>query len=236
MFQELEGRIGHSFQRQDLLEVALTHRSYFFEHKKTSPGHFERLEFLGDAVLDMILSEILMTRFTQVDEGTLSKWRASLVNEATLGEIAKDLGIANHLFLGKSETRENARPRLLGSALEAVIAAMYLDAGIDKVKEFIGREFESRILNLDDQNQFATDFKTRLQELTQKRLRTVPEYRLVSSHGPEHAKQFRYEVLVQEKPLGEGEGNSRKSAEQAAARNALESMQKDTQEQEGAPL
>jgi ribonuclease III len=225
MFDELQGRLGHQFQRDDLLQVALTHRSYYFENKKTSPGHFERLEFLGDAVLDLVLSETLMNRYADVDEGTLSKWRASLVNENTLGEIARDIGLAKFLFLGKSESRETARPRLLGSALEAVLAAIYLDAGLEKVRMIIEREFESRVAALDDQNQYAGDFKTRLQELTQKRLRTVPEYRLVSSHGPEHAKLFRYQVLIQEQPYGEGEGNSRKSAEQDAARNALDRMQ-----------
>lgn len=225
MFTELEGRLGHHFTRKDLLQVALTHRSYYFENKKDSPGHFERLEFLGDAVLDLVLSETLMNRFALVDEGTLSKWRASLVNENSLGEIAKELNIADHLFLGKSETRESARPRLLGSAFEAILAAVYLDAGLEKVRQMIERVFESRLNALDDQNQYAGDFKTRLQEITQKRLRTVPEYRLLSSHGPEHAKLFRYQVLIQEKPFGEGEGNSRKSAEQSAARDALEKLQ-----------
>lgn len=227
MFTELEGRLGHHFTRQDLLQVALTHRSYYFENKKNSPGHFERFEFLGDAVLDLVLSETLMNRFSDVDEGTLSKWRASLVNENTLGEIAKDLNLAAHLFLGNSETRETARPRLLGSAFEAILAAIYLDAGLDKVRQVIEHVFDTRLHALDDQNQYAGDFKTRLQELTQKRSRTVPEYRLLSSHGPEHAKLFRYQVLIQEKPLGEGEGNSRKGAEQAAARNALEKMQQE---------
>jgi ribonuclease III len=231
MFTELEGRLGHKFTRQDLLQVALTHRSYYFENKKNCPGHFERFEFLGDAVLDLVLSETLMKRFAEVDEGTLSKWRASLVNENTLGEIAKELELAGHLFLGKSETRESARPRLLGSAFEAVLAAIYLDAGLEKVRQVIELKFESRLNALDDQNQYAGDFKTRLQELTQKRHRNVPEYRLLSSHGPEHAKLFRYQVLIQEKPLGEGEGNSRKGAEQAAARDALEKMQ-----QEGATV
>ncbi len=232
MFEELESRLDHRFQRADLLKVALTHRSYFFENRRTSPGHFERLEFLGDAVLDLVISETLMNRFPEVDEGSLSKWRASLVNEQTLGEIARDLGIANCLFLGRSEVRESVRPRLLGSAFEAVLAAIYLDAGLEKARMVIEREFESRLSSLDDRNQYATDFKTRLQELTQKRLKTVPEYRLISSFGPEHAKQFRYEVLIQEKQCGEGEGNSRKSAEQAAARDALTRLENN----EGAPL
>lgn len=221
MLDELQGRLGHAFQRPDLLQVALTHRSYHFENKRTSPGHYERLEFLGDAVLDLVLAELLMARFPEVDEGTLSKWRASLVNETLLGEIARGLDLSKYLYLGRSESRETLRPRLLGSAFEAVLGALYLDGGLEKVKALIEREFNERMSGLSEQNQFATDFKTRLQELTQKRLHTVPEYRLVSSQGPEHAKSFRYEVRIQDESYGEGEGGSRKAAEQEAARQAL---------------
>lgn len=223
MFQDLEGRLGHTFANADLLKVALTHRSYHFENRKLSLGHFERFEFLGDSVLGLIMSEALMDKFPEVDEGTLSKWRASLVNESTLSEIALGLELNKHLFLGKSEAtqRDNPRPRLLASSLEAVLAAVYKDGGLIKVKELIERLFGSRLEKLDGQNQFATDFKTRLQESTQKRTKTVPEYRLVSSDGPEHAKIFKYQVLVKDEPCGEGEGSSRKNAEQAAARDAL---------------
>src|SRR5262249_23527765 len=139
--------LGHQFNDPILLQKALTHRSYFFENRATSPGHFERLEFLGDAVLDLVLSETLMKCFPQVEEGTLSKWRASLVNEATLGDIARSLELGKFLFLGKSEEtqRGSLRPRLLASAFEAVLAALYLDAGIEKTREFIEAKFSSRI-------------------------------------------------------------------------------------------
>lgn len=227
-FAELEGRLGHPFKNQDLLRVALTHRSHFFEHKKTSLGHYERFEFLGDAVLDLVLSEILM-RFADVDEGILSKWRASLVNETCLSEIAGELELGKHLFLGRSEEsdrdRSNLRPRLLASALEAVIAAIYQDGGLEAARQFVERTFASRLDQLDNGNQYSADFKTRLQELTQKRLHQVPEYRLVSAQGPEHAKNFRYEVIIRDQSWGEGEGPSRKGAEQEAARAALERMQ-----------
>lgn len=223
MFEELEGRLGHQFANRDLLKIALTHRSYYFENRKVSLGHFERFEFLGDAVLDLILSEALMDKFPEVDEGTLSKWRASLVNESVLSEIGLELGLNQHLYLGKSENaqRETPRPRLLASCLEAILAAVYKDGGFAVAKSFVDRLFVSRLEKLDEQNHFATDFKTRLQESTQKRTKTVPEYRLVSSDGPEHAKIFKYQVLVKDEPCGEGEGSSRKNAEQAAARDAL---------------
>lgn len=226
MFQELEGRLGHTFADADLLKIALTHRSYHFEHRKLSLGHFERFEFLGDAVLDLIMSEALMDKFPEVDEGTLSKWRASLVNESTLGEIARELELNKYLFLGKSEAalRDHPRPRLLASTFEAILAAVYKDGGLSQAKDLVERLFAARLQTLDGKNQFATDFKTRLQESTQKRTKTVPEYRLVSSDGPEHAKTFKYQVFVKDEPCGEGEGSSRKNAEQAAARDALIKM------------
>ena len=223
MLKDLEALLGHQFIQTDLLKVALTHRSYHFENRAKSGGHFERLEFLGDAVLDLILSEALMSRYPDVDEGSLSKWRASLVNEATLSEIARELNIGKYLYLGKSEEvgRENARPRLLASALEALLAAVYLDGGLNQARLTIGRLFAGRLSLLDAKNQYATDFKTRLQEWSQKNLHSVPEYRLLTSTGPEHAKIFCYEVLLSGKKMGAGEGNSRKSAEQEAARTAL---------------
>lgn len=223
MSLELEGRLGHKFNRPDLLQVALTHRSYYFENKDKSPGHFERMEFLGDAVLDLVLSEILINGFADVDEGTLSKWRASLVNEATLGEIARSMELGKYLYLGRSEAaqRENARARLLASALEAVIAALYLDGGLEAARQLILKEFASRVATLDAKNEFATDFKTRLQEWSQKRHHLTPEYKLVETHGPEHAKTFRFEVRVADQTLAIGEGSSRKAAEQDAARQAL---------------
>ena len=228
MLKTLEAQLGHQFIQIDLVKTALTHRSYHFENRAKSLGHFERLEFLGDAVLDLVLSEALMSRFPEVDEGSLSKWRASLVNESTLSDIAREINLGQHLYLGKSEeiSRENARPRLLASALEALLAAVYLDGGMDPARSTIGRLFAGRLSQLDNVNQYATDFKTRLQEWSQKNLRVVPEYRLLSTDGPEHAKIFRYEVLLQGTKRGEGCGNSRKAAEQDAARAALNQIDK----------
>ena len=126
MHTQFADRLGHVFKDIKLLQQALTHRSFYFENRSTSPGHNERLEFLGDTVLDLVLSETLMKAFPQVDEGTLSKWRASLVNENTLAEIAADLELGQYVYLGRSEEaqRERMRPRLLASAFEAVLAAM----------------------------------------------------------------------------------------------------------------
>jgi ribonuclease-3 len=223
MHAELEGLLGHRFDQTDLLRVALTHRSYHFENKHKSKGHFERLEFLGDAVLDLVLSECLMKAFPDVDEGPLSKWRASLVNESSLADLARGLGLHKYLFLGRSEDsrREEARPRLLASAFEALLAAVYLDGGLETVRALIERLFADKLGHLSADNEFASDFKTRLQEWSQKRFRTTPDYRLIESDGPEHAKRFRFEVWVDGHCLGTGEGGSRKSAEQSAAGDAL---------------
>lgn len=223
MYQALEGRLGHNFTRPELLRVALTHRSFHFENRRDSPGHFERLEFLGDAVLDLVLSEYLIKQFPDVDEGTLSKWRASLVNESALGEMGRSWSLERYLFLGKSEEvqRDNPRPRLLASALEAVLGAIYLDGGLEAARALILKEFEKQIAALDTANEYAADFKTRLQEWCQKKFHTTPEYRLLQSDGPEHAKHFVFEVYIDGKALGKGEGSSRKNAEQAAAQSAL---------------
>lgn len=228
MLIELQKILGHDFKNADLLRIAVTHRSYYFENKDSSPGHFERLEFLGDAVLDLVLSESLMLTYPDVDEGTLSKWRASLVNEQSLSEVAKKLELGKFMFLGRSEMQNrdqaSARPRMLASVFEAVVAALYQDAGLDKAREFIKREFDNLVLRLDKNLEFATDFKTRLQEYAQKKWKTLPEYKMVGSSGPEHAKSFKYEVSIGEQILGQGDGNSRKAAEQDAARVALEKI------------
>jgi ribonuclease-3 len=224
MTETLALRLGHEFQDPSLLQKALTHRSYYFENRGTTIGHFERLEFLGDAVLDLILSETLMKAYAQADEGTLSKWRASLVNETTLASVAAALELEKFLFLGRSEEAQRAhpRPRLLASAFEAVVGALYLDGGIEKTRAFIDREFASRIEVLDAGKEYATDFKTRLQEWSQKKFRSVPEYRLTGATGPEHAKEFTTEVWVNNTLMGRGTGNSRKTAEQNAAQDALQ--------------
>lgn len=223
MFEPLNERLGHVFSDPTLLQKALTHRSFYFENRATSLGHYERLEFLGDAVLDLVLSETLMKAFPQVEEGTLSKWRASLVNETTLAEIARDLDLAKYIFLGKSEEqqRPQMRPRLLSSTLEALLGAIYLDAGLEPVRKIIDREFASRVEKLDMNDEYASDFKTKLQEWSQKHFHSVPEYKLLNAEGPEHAKTFTYEVFINSKSMGQGTGQSRKGAEQAAAQNAL---------------
>jgi ribonuclease-3 len=226
MTEFMMAQLGYTFKDPCLLQSALTHRSYFVENRGKAPGHFERLEFLGDAVLDLILSEALMEAHPQAEEGTLSKWRASLVNETTLAAIARQMQLGRYVYVGKSEEamRPALRPRLLASAFEAVVAALYLDAGLPVVRAFILRHFATLIGDLNIQNEFAADFKTRLQEWAQKHFRVVPEYKLVGADGPDHARTFTIEVTVKNEWLGQGSGKSRKEAEQSAANVALRTI------------
>lgn len=227
IYQELETRLGHAFQKPEYLDSALTHRSYFFENRSTSPQHFERLEFLGDAVLGLIISDFLMQAYLQQEEGELTKWRASLVNETALAELARELDLQNLLRLGKSEVnqREQLSSRVLSSALEAVIGAVYLDAGFSKTKELVEKLFHTRLEQLDHTHHYAADFKTRLQEFCQKQFKKTPTYKLVSSDGPDHAKFFNTEVSVGNKVMAIGRGGSRRASEQEAARIALENIE-----------
>lgn len=221
---DFEGRLGETlryrFRRPELLLQAISHKSFF-----PVPGaDNEKLEFLGDAVLGLVLAEILMREFPRDDEGGLSKKRAGLVNEANLALVARQLGLGELLRLGKSEILTNGenKPRLLASALEAVLGAVYLDGGYEPVKELIERIFLPLIREGDASSHFSRDYKTQLQEYIQARDRQTPTYRVLKEEGPSHARIFRVCVEVGGKIHGEAEGTSKKSAEQAAARMALQ--------------
>jgi ribonuclease-3 len=182
-------------------------------------------EFLGDAVLGLALSEVLIKSFPQDAEGTLSKKRASLVNEKTLFEIALELNLDQVIRLGKGEAQTGGakRSRLLASALEAIIGAIFLDSGFDASKDFVKRIFANRVMNVENEGGFVEfDFKTKLQEKIQKLNGSIPEYLVLDSSGPDHDKQFLVQVKFQNQILGEGSGKSKKQAEQEAAKVALE--------------
>ncbi|MCB0364549.1 MAG: ribonuclease III [Bdellovibrionaceae bacterium] len=222
----LQEKLGHRFQNESLLVQALTHKSFHNENGESSPGHNERLEFLGDAVLDLVLSDLLMQRFPELPEGDLSKIRASFVNEAVLAQMAQEFGLDQYMRLGRGEilTGGAAKPRILASALEAIIGAYYQDAGFQPSYEWISQLFGSRIDNLDLSLHFATDYKTRLQELVQERHKEAPRYAVTKSEGPDHEKTFYVDVRIGERVVASGQGRSKKSAEQEAARVALESL------------
>lgn len=222
---EFQRILGVDFENIDLLDNALTHTSYANQHNLSYNHHNERLEFLGDAVLSIVISEYLYKKYKNKPEGKLTKIRAGVVCESSLAEIARKLSINQYLRIGKGEELSGGREKdsLIADACEAVIASIYLDKGIDVVKEFIIRNFSNKI-ELTGRGKSYNDYKTRLQELVQKNTLAVIKYMVVSESGPDHNKMFETEVYLNDKCYGRGTGKSKKEAEQNAAKEALNSM------------
>ncbi len=222
----IEKSLGYQFKNKRQLNKALTHKSFQNEGGDKKGGNNERLEFLGDAILDFVISDLLMKSFPRDPEGSLSKKRASLVNEDHLSQMAKDMGIPDELRLGKGETKTggNNNPRLLASALEAIIGAIYQDSNIKKTYEIVSNMFEQSLVDIGSSPDYASDYKTRLQERVQKSLHKTPVYELIEETGPDHEKSFLVSVSVDGKVLAQGKGRSKKNAEQNAARKAMETI------------
>ncbi len=201
MMSSFETNLGYEYKNSELLVIALTHRSYYHEKKRVVTGHNEKFEFLGDAVLDLALSEILLQNFPQDGEGSLSKKRASLVNEEVLSQVASELKIHEFLLLGKGEFQTGglSKPRLLASAYEAVLGSIFLDAGYEKVRELVQIHFMNILKQMELSNDFERDYKTRLQELTQKKVKVAPTYILDSEEGPAHDKIFTISLMLQDR-------------------------------------
>jgi ribonuclease-3 len=227
-FSDLFTKMGYVFVEPDLLNQALTHASYVNEQPDMGIKDNERLEFLGDAVLDLAISQILMEAFEEATEGALSKLRAMVVDEAGLCRVALNLGLGNYIRLGKGEDQSGGRekPSILADTMEALLGALYLEVGFDKSLRIIRRLF-SPILNRLMEGEVVHDFKSRLQEHTQQYLKSTPRYRLLEELGPAHDKTFRVEVTLAGRKLAEGEGKSKKEAEQNAAREALHCLTND---------
>lgn len=202
------------------------HKSYANEHKLPATEHNERYEYLGDAVLELSISHLLMERFPDFPEGELSKLRAAVVNETQLAELARTLNLGDYLYLGKGEDQTGGRdkPSLLSDAFEATLGAIYLDRGFGKAFKVIKRIYDD-VLERAGGVGFVRDFKTRLQELSQARFRAVPRYRLQATSGPDHAKIFVVHLYINDDLMGVGEGASKKAAEQAAASEALSRLE-----------
>lgn len=223
--QELESlaqRLGHRFANLEILDQALRHSSYVHENPQGGVSN-ERLEFLGDAVLDLAVSTLLLTRFPRSSEGDLSRGRAALVNARQLAILARHLGLGAHLLLGRTEERQEGRqkPSLLANALEAVLGAVFLDGGLEVVASLTDRWFSPLLATALP----GQDFKTSLQELTQARYKALPSYHLLAENGPGHAKHFQVEVRLNDVPLAQGAGGTKKQAAQRAARLALEKLE-----------
>ncbi|MBI3797114.1 MAG: ribonuclease III [Deltaproteobacteria bacterium] len=224
-----EAILRYSFQRKELLSLALTHRS---SHLRPGEDHNEKLEFLGDSVLGLAMSDLLMRRFPQASEGDLSKMRASLVNAGVLATKAAALSLGQWLRLGGGEERSGGRkkPSILASAYEAVLGAVYLDGGFTPAYELVSRHFADE---LEEKSRAVLfDGKTRLQEISQKIFREIPVYTVVEAKGPDHQRLFISQVSIAGKLYGRGEGSSKKSADQAAAFQTLATLQLESEEQD----
>jgi ribonuclease-3 len=222
---ELQRKLSYEFSDISLLETSLTHSSFANENKKSGAISNERLEFLGDSVLGMTIAEMIYTTKSTMPEGQMTKLRAELVCEKSLAALAQKVGIGNCLLLGKGEEKGGGRflPSILADALEAVLAAMYLDGGSKPVSAFVTKHFAG----LTELEKFTnSDYKTVLQEIVQEKSGQVLSYHTVGESGPDHMKLFFVEVRLNGKALGQGSGKSKKEAEQNSAKSALEIMRR----------
>jgi ribonuclease III len=226
-FESLQRAIGYRFRDRGLLEHAMTHTSRANEDVSGGVVDNESMEFLGDAVLGFLIADALFRQFPASDEGQKSKIKAALVSTTTLARLADALRLGDHLLLGRGEEKTGGRRKqaLLADGYEALIAAIYLDGGIEDAQAFVAREFAALIAEVQASGAVpAPDYKSALQELVQSREQGLPEYRLVGVLGPDHRKQFEIEVAVGGEPLARATGPSKKEAEQESARLALEKL------------
>lgn len=219
----LQEAIGVQFSEETLLRQALVHRSYLNENPDFELPANERLEFLGDALLDFIVGEFLYYRHPGMDEGELTSLRAALINASSLAQFARSFDLGTYIFLSRGEDERGGRGRegLLSDAFEALVAAIYLDKGLDATREFVTAVVEPEAARIVEAG-LERDHKSRLQEWTQRQLGVTPVYRTVMERGPDHAKEFTVEVLIQDEVRGRGQGRSKQAAEQRAAEAALE--------------
>lgn len=221
-FTEFEKIIGIEFKDKNLLEQALTHRSYLNENRSNRSGHNERLEFLGDAILELVITDYLYQKYPNKTEGEMTSIRSALVNAQTCADVAKNINLNSFLLLSKGESKDTGRARqyILANALEAIIGAIYLDSGYESAKSFISKyifPMTERIVT----EELWVDAKSKFQEKAQDKVGITPSYRTLKETGPDHDKKFTVGVFLGEHKVAEGEGNSKQDAEQNAARKAL---------------
>jgi ribonuclease-3 len=222
---DLEVRLGYIFRDSQLLARALTHRSWVAEAGLAPGDQNERLEFLGDAVVQLVVSDLLLARQPDANEGELSRYRSQLVRQASLAAVARRLGLGDHLRIGVGEARSGGRAKesILCAAYEAVVGAIYQEAGLAAAQAVVESHLVPRLTALMARRR-PWDAKTALQEISQERWRRLPRYELVESTGPDHDRRYRVAVWIGERCLGEGEGSSKKAAEQVAAGVALDEI------------
>jgi ribonuclease-3 len=222
-FKSFEEAAGVSFNDVELLRQAFTHRSYLNEHRGETSGHNERLEFLGDAVLELVSTHFLYTKYPEKNEGDLTAYRAALVNATTCAEVATQLGMNDYLLLSRGEAKDTGRARgvLLANAFEALIGAVYIDQGYDAARDFIEAHLLPKIDEIISKRLWQ-DAKSTLQEKSQEAHGVTPSYQVLEETGPDHDKQFVVGVFVSEELLAKGSGKSKQEAEQSAARAAID--------------
>lgn len=220
--ESLSKKLGVSFENLELFRQSLTHRSYLNEHREYKLDHNERLEFLGDAVLELVVTEHLYNNYSN-PEGELTSWRAALVNGETLSLIAKELGVEKYLMMSKGEAKDTGRARvyLLANAMEAIIGAIYLDKGYEEAKEFISKNVISKLSEVLEKKLYM-DPKSLFQEKSQEIEKVTPIYKVLREWGPDHDKHFVVGVFLNDNLIAEGEGNSKQEAQRQAAKNGLE--------------
>lgn len=223
--QPLEKCLSHKFANPDLLQQALVHRSYLNEHSEIKLDHNERLEFLGDAVLELVITEFLFTKYPNRPEGELTAFRAALVNTETLSQVAGEFNLGDYILLSKGEAKENGRSRqaMLADAFEAITGAIYLDAGYQAARDFIAKYLFPKIDQIVEKNLWQ-DAKSAFQERAQAVHEVTPSYQMLSAIGPDHSKVFTVGLYLGEKLVAKGVGPSKQRAEQEAAREGLKQM------------
>lgn len=221
-FATFESRIGHTFADQRLIETAFTHRSYLNENRGTGREHNERLEFLGDAVLELAVTDFLFEKYPDKPEGDLTAYRAALVNTVSISDAAVKLGMNDYLLLSRGEARDTGRARaiILANAFEALIGAIYLDAGYDAAQQFIAAQLFHKTDEVVEKRLWQ-DAKSRFQETAQEKASMTPTYQLLNQTGPDHARTFMVGAFIGSERVAVGEGKSKQEAEQQAAENAL---------------
>ncbi len=223
ILKKLQSVINYKFKDIKLLNTSLTHSSYANENKDKSGGNNERLEFLGDTVISLVVSEYLYKRFSEFPEGELTKRRASVVCESSLAFAARKIDLGKYLLLGKGEEATGGRERdsILADAFEALTGAIYVDGGLEKTEEYLLGLFEQEVIYALSKGTLFIDYKTELQEVLQKKTKSKIEYKVEKEAGPDHNKKFYMNVIVENKIIGSGMGRNKKEAEQMAAKQAL---------------
>lgn len=222
-FKVFEKKTGANFKNKDLLTQAFCHRSYINENPSFHLEHNERLEFLGDAVIELIVTEYLYKKYPAKPEGELTNWRAALVNAKMLSKVAEETGFNGFLLLSRGEAKElgKARAYILANTFEAFVGAVYLDSGYEKASKFINEYLLAELPEIIKEKLYK-DSKSQFQEEAQEKVQITPDYKVIKESGPDHQKIFVVGVYLGEEPVAEGQGSSKQEAEEAAARNALE--------------